>query len=1234
MAARLLQSARSVSAIGATVCTLLLLAGGFAGGPALAAPLDEAVPGAADGLSFRVLESDDGHTLVEVLFPRLDVRKIETQRGRFDALAMAGAGPIGEPGHPRLLVAGTMIAVPPSSGVELTVIESEFETLDQVRPLPVQEDQWSSDRPVHLDEAAYRRSGLWPDRPAEVSDPAIMRDFRVVSLRTFPVAYDAATGELRVARRLLLELDYSSQSTVNVKTTTRSPSRAFRSLYENVIANYDFVRSRYESDSRGKYLIVTHDNFYGSILPLAEWKHKRGMEVEIAKLSVIGSSASQIKSYIQTAYDTWTVPPDYVLIVGDSEYVPTSNMDNYYGQLEGGDALVDVFVGRFPAESVTECNLLVDKTLGYERTPYMSDLDWFRSGCLIVRQDYDEDDAIYFGDTWFAYGLWESEGFVQIDTLFSRNGSDKYDVYAAITDGRVLLNFRGQGVTNWYSPFDCDPNQTNPGYKLPVVMAATCASGNFTGDGYPCEAWLTAGTSASPKGSVASVGTSIVSTGVAGQRSAVNRGFNDALFNLKMHTLGEATAYGKARLLILYPEETYEYNGWNLQGDPDLDVWTAVPIEADITHPATVPNTPSDLSVHVENSGYPLQGALVCAYAPGEIYETGHTDINGDVTLSISPALAETVWVTVSGHNLHPYEGHAVIQASGPNLAFAGVTVADDSPGGDGNGALETGETAWLTLTLNNTGVVDLTGVVGVLSTSDDYAVVTDSVGGFGDIPVGGSAQSSEDGFRVSVSPVAPPGHMISFSVAASGDADTTRFEKEMSFSVTLGGSAADGPSGPDNYGYYAYDTGDVWTGQAPVYDWVELVGTGTIMSEITNQDAATTTIALPFTFQYYGANYTDISVCSNGFVALGTEDYRFGDNSAIPEIHGPEGMIAPFWDDLNPAEGGDIYQWYDSANHRWICQFDAVQHYGGGNAETFEVILLDPAHYPTASGDGEIILQYQTVAFPYSMTVGIENPAETTGIQYLYNSTYDPAAAPISSGQAIKFTTEPPASPPVWLVVVGSSVDDSAGGDGDGQAEPREQIELTVTLENLGTSSASEVTGTLTTSDPDVVVDDGSASFGTIGAGLTGDNAGSPFVISIGDNPSDEIVELDLQLSTGMRYDTYDVLTIVLDLSQTGVDDGYAQLVFALGQNSPNPFNSRTAVAFELPAPSHATLTVYNVAGRKVATLLDDECPAGRHSVIWDGREESGRKASAGIYFYMLDADQGRIAKKLMVLK
>ncbi|MCK5597402.1 MAG: hypothetical protein KAJ04_08145, partial [Candidatus Eisenbacteria sp.] len=272
----------SPAVVTALTCTILAVAL-----TAVAALPEVASPAAWSELEFRVIESDASRTLIEVLFPAPETRSVEIQGRTFDIVRVPGASPLGEPGEPLLSVAGTLIAIPHAAGVELRILEEGHDILQGITPIPARADDWTADQPLLLDEVAYARKGFSLAQ-AEVGEPAIMRDFRVVPLRVFPLSYDASTQELRVTRRLLVELDYSSAGRINVKTSTRPPSRAFRSLYESSIANYDFVRPRYENDSRGRYLIITHDNFYNTILPLAEWKHKRGMEVEIAKTSVIG----------------------------------------------------------------------------------------------------------------------------------------------------------------------------------------------------------------------------------------------------------------------------------------------------------------------------------------------------------------------------------------------------------------------------------------------------------------------------------------------------------------------------------------------------------------------------------------------------------------------------------------------------------------------------------------------------------------------------------------------------------------------------------------------------------------------------------------------------------------------------------------------------------------------------------------------------------------------------------
>ncbi len=89
------------------------------------------------------------------------------------------------------------------------------------------------------------------------------------------------------------------------------------------------------------------------------------------------------------------------------------------------------------------------------------------------------------------------------------------------------------------------------------------------------------------------------------------------------------------------------------------------------------------------------------------------------------------------------------------------------------------------------------------------------------------------------------------------------------------------------------------------------------------------------------------------------------------------------------------------------------------------------------------------------------------------------------------------------------------------------------------------------------------------------------------------------------------------------------------LSQAFPNPLNPGTSIAFGLPSPGgHVTLRIYDVSGRLVRTLANEEFPAGRHSTHWDGRDASGAHVSSGVYFYRLEAPGFRATGKSMVLK
>jgi agmatine/peptidylarginine deiminase len=102
-----------------------------------------------------------------------------------------------------------------------------------------------------------------------------------------------------------------------------------------------------------------------------------------------------------------------------------------------------------------------------------------------------------------------------------------------------------------------------------------------------------------------------------------------------------------------------------------------------------------------------------------------------------------------------------------------------------------------------------------------------------------------------------------------------------------------------------------------------------------------------------------------------------------------------------------------------------------------------------------------------------------------------------------------------------------------------------------------------------------------------------------------------------------------------TGVPEGEPIIEkLALRQNTPNPFNPTTEIAFDLPETAEVELAVYDVAGRKVATLVDGITEPGRHRASWNGTDDAGRSVASGVYFFRLSRNGEAIVRKGVLLK
>ncbi len=340
------------------------------------------------------------------------------------------------------------------------------------------------------------------------------------------------------------------------------------------------------------------------------------------------------------------------------------------------------------------------------------------------------------------------------------------------------------------------------------------------------------------------------------------------------------------------------------------------------------------------------------------------------------------------------------------HLVITGDSVSDQN----GNGLIEPGENVSYFLKVKNVGTSSITGVNAYLSTYSPYVNITTNSVNAGDFA---SSQEKWVGpFQFTVSNDVPNEKRAVFDAEFYGNSGNY-YAKRFAV-VVLNPYLPTDVYGPDDYGYYAYESNDP-DANSPTYSWVDVsLQPGAVNhAELGDDDAIY--VPLPFTFRYYGMPIDYIIIGNNGhlMVAVNTS-YSPYMNKPLP-YHDAYPMIAPLWADFDSS--GNVFSWYDSTNHRFFVSWEDVTHWGLTTLEKFEVILYDPAYCPTPTGDGEIVFKYarapatgdNTEFWNIGSVIGIESPYENTGITTWYADAPRPGFHDPTASYAIKFTTKQP---------------------------------------------------------------------------------------------------------------------------------------------------------------------------------------------------------------------------------
>ncbi|NUN69793.1 MAG: T9SS type A sorting domain-containing protein, partial [Bacteroidetes bacterium] len=127
-------------------------------------------------------------------------------------------------------------------------------------------------------------------------------------------------------------------------------------------------------------------------------------------------------------------------------------------------------------------------------------------------------------------------------------------------------------------------------------------------------------------------------------------------------------------------------------------------------------------------------------------------------------------------------------------------------------------------------------------------------------------------------------------------------------------------------------------------------------------------------------------------------------------------------------------------------------------------------------------------------------------------------------------------------------------------------------------------------------------------------------------------------RIITNKPFTPADVFEFTADVKYgkpTGISgDAIVPADFRLEQNYPNPFNPETVIRFSVPQRAMTTISIYDALGREVTVLLNDDIPAGNHSIVWNGLDRFGEPAASGVYFYRMRSGVFVSTKKMLLIR
>ena len=644
-----------------------------------------------DSFKKVLVSSSEDQIQVRLQVPGFYTTAVTTPRGEAYVVTMPKAVSTAEAGEPNMPMTGIPVMIGDQARMDIRVVNAKYQDFEGIEVAPSK-----GDFPRTIDPATvpytygecYNQDAFFPASNVGLYDPYIIRDFRGQNMVVYPFAYNPVTKTLRVYYDMTVEMYKVDDNGENVLTSRRSNtvkmSSDFKSMYQRHFINYEAGMAKYTPlDEEGDLLIICNDNFMSSMTDFVNWKKTRGINTTIVGTSTAGSSASAIKSYIQSQYNA-NNNITHVLLVGDVAQIPGNSFsayvnanadysgkgDNLYGQIVGNDIYNDVIIGRFSASNATRVATQVQRSIEYERDMTTS-ASWLQKGVGISRKENgaghnNEDDYQHINN---IRSDLLSFGYTTVTQRYANlSGYDgsSATISSDINAGAGIVNYANHGLeTGWGANMSGYIYYTNSHVnaltnenKLPFIFSVACLVGKYD-HGSDCfaEAWMNATKNNRPTGAIGTLMSYISQPWIPpmwAQDECIDILVgNSSTSTSQKHTFGGICINGLMGIFDHYSTTDKPsigtYQAWIVYGDPTLMVRTKTPQAMTVTHAGTIQSYTTTYTVNVSNGN----GSVVTITDADHNILGKATVSGGTATITLNGTLTagSTLTLCVFGYN-------------------------------------------------------------------------------------------------------------------------------------------------------------------------------------------------------------------------------------------------------------------------------------------------------------------------------------------------------------------------------------------------------------------------------------------------------------------------------------------------------------------------------------------------------------------------------------------------------